>query len=162
MVVILAARIVPSKVDGQVITSGCLGMKPDSEVSVMTRWRRDNPERALDYQRKYESENREDINRKRRAYRKRNPNICRAQWLRQKCGVSLEWYDAKFDEQEGKCAICGAPSSSKQKRLAVDHCHTTGNNRGLLCFRCNTVLEKVESMPDFFERAVEYLKKYEV
>ena len=40
--------------------------------------------------------------------------------LRQKYGVGLDWYNAKFKEQGG-CAICG--DHGKTRRLNVDHDH---------------------------------------
>ena len=40
--------------------------------------------------------------------------------LRQKYGVGLDWYNAKFKEQDG-CAICG--DHGKTRRLNVDHDH---------------------------------------
>lgn len=39
------------------------------------------------------------------------------------------------------CALCGIPDDPSQHRsLAVDHDHTTGHVRGLLCAGCNTTL----------------------
>jgi hypothetical protein len=45
-----------------------------------------------------------------------------------------------FDRQEGKCAICLKPESHFSKKLAVDHRHSDGLVRGLLCFRDNKFL----------------------
>jgi hypothetical protein len=51
-------------------------------------------------------------------------------WLRRNYGMSLADYDAKLARQHGACAGCGR----KFKRpLCVDHCHTTGLLRSLLC-----------------------------
>jgi len=50
-------------------------------------------------------------------------------------GLSAEQYDALLARQGGRCAICRA--RPKSKRLAVDHDHSTGAVRGLLCSRCN-------------------------
>lgn len=41
------------------------------------------------------------------------------------------------DRQGTKCAICGKPESSFAKRLAVDHRHSDGLVRGLLCWHDN-------------------------
>ena len=51
--------------------------------------------------------------------------------------------------QNNKCAICGLPEqphkrTGKLKRLAVDHFWDSGEVRGLLCRRCNTLLGRVE------------------
>ena len=69
--------------------------------------------------------------------------------LKNSYGVSLEEYDELFKKQNGVCAVCKRPetathSSSKAiLRLAVDHNHTTGEVRGLLCRTCNTKLISV-------------------
>jgi Recombination endonuclease VII len=51
--------------------------------------------------------------------------------------------------QDNKCAICGQEEQPHKKtgrlrRLALDHDHSFGEVRGLLCRRCNTLLGKVE------------------
>jgi len=55
--------------------------------------------------------------------------------LKIRYGVTKEWFEDKMDQQEGVCAICGRPPS--EKRLHVDHNHTSGLPRGLLCVTCN-------------------------
>jgi hypothetical protein len=49
-------------------------------------------------------------------------------------GMSRADYDALLESQGGVCAICAKPS---KKTLCVDHCHSTGTIRGLLCRKCN-------------------------
>lgn len=46
--------------------------------------------------------------------------------------------------QAGACAMC----SASRGRLLVDHCHQTGQIRGLLCSSCNTA-EGLGSSPSF-------------
>jgi hypothetical protein len=50
------------------------------------------------------------------------------------------------------CAIC-----LKENDLNIDHCHTTGKIRGVLCTRCNTVLGMIKDNTDLLYRAAEYL-----
>lgn len=75
--------------------------------------------------------------------------------------ISIEQYDAMFEQQNNQCAICGDSAGYKGKRLAVDHNHETGEIRGLLCDRCNLVLGKVKDNPDLLAEMVAYLKSYE-
>jgi hypothetical protein len=56
--------------------------------------------------------------------------------------LTVELYNIVDDFQSHKCFICGEPA--KTKRLAVDHRHSDGLIRGLLCSRCNRVLGKIE------------------
>ena len=51
-------------------------------------------------------------------------------------GISLEQYNEMLKKQGSVCAICKEKCKSG-KNLAVDHCHTTGKIRGLLCSNCN-------------------------
>jgi hypothetical protein len=41
-----------------------------------------------------------------------------------------------FQRQNGKCAIC----CQTERKLVVDHNHTTNKVRGLLCNACNSVI----------------------
>jgi Recombination endonuclease VII len=54
--------------------------------------------------------------------------------LERRYGISRADYAALLARQGGVCAICGKPP---EKTLCVDHCHSTGRIRGLLCRKCN-------------------------
>lgn len=76
-----------------------------------------------------------------------------------KYGLPPGQYDAMFAAQGGVCALCGRPEKSRP--LAVDHCHTTGRIRGLLCTGCNTALGKFGDDPGRLIQAAAYLKLHE-
>lgn len=81
--------------------------------------------------------------------------------LKRTYGLTQQEYDQKLESQGGGCAICGDKFADSQDRnLNVDHCHTTGKIRGLLCSRCNLTLGKVEDRVDLLLSAIEYLKRY--
>jgi hypothetical protein len=61
--------------------------------------------------------------------------IQHASKLKLSYGMTPQQYDELLKLQGGVCAICQKKPTTR--RLAVDHCHTTGRIRGLLCFRCN-------------------------
>lgn len=79
----------------------------------------------------------------------------------EKFGITLEEYEIMLAKQEGKCCICKQHESSFQERLAVDHCHTTGKVRGLLCALCNKGLGMFSDNQKIMHRAIEYLNAYE-
>jgi hypothetical protein len=61
--------------------------------------------------------------------------------LKRKFGITIDQFDEMSAAQDHKCAICLFPAlRMPHKVLHVDHCHTTGVVRGLLCNRCNTML----------------------
>lgn len=53
------------------------------------------------------------------------------------------------------CDICGFPL----KRKCLDHDHSTGELRGVLCDDCNTGLGKFRDNPVILEEAIKYLEK---
>ncbi len=74
-------------------------------------------------------------------------------------GITIEYYQNLFEEQKGCCKICGRHQSEIKKRLAVDHCHDTGEIRGLLCNNCNTALELFKDNTENLDRAINYLNR---
>lgn len=79
--------------------------------------------------------------------------------LKHEFGLTLEAYDAMLAAQGGVCAICCKPESHRStKNLAVDHCHATGKIRGLLCYRCNTLIGYAKDSASTLRAAVIYLE----
>ena len=62
-------------------------------------------------------------------------------YMKNRYGLTLDQLDAMAHAQDGRCAIC---EETPQRRLVVDHCHTSGRVRGLLCHRCNVQLAPLE------------------
>lgn len=84
----------------------------------------------------------------------------RARNLHQKYGLSLSGFDAILSEQNGVCAICRRLQCNKRKNLDVDHCHRTGELRGLLCSNCNTGLGLMKDSVPLLQSAVVYLNSH--
>lgn len=81
-----------------------------------------------------------------------------------KLGCTIEQYEQLYTKQNGCCAICGTTIGHKSKnghsaRLAVDHCHTTGKIRGLLCGNCNRGIGCLGE--ENLQNAINYLKHAE-
>ena len=70
--------------------------------------------------------------------------------------LTQQRYDELLDEQGGCCGICGRERQAR-RRLAVDHDHTTGQVRGLLCSNCNVGLGLFQDSVDLLEQAIGYL-----
>ena len=63
-----------------------------------------------------------------------------------------------FREKQGTlCAICGGDKGLEA--LALDHCHSTGKLRGLLCRDCNLGLGNFKDSIEILHRAIEYLDR---
>lgn len=72
--------------------------------------------------------------------KKRYAAINKRARLKHKYNLTENQFNAQLEKQNHRCAIC-----DKKKRLVVDHCHISGNVRGLLCHSCNTHLGVVEN-----------------
>lgn len=105
---------------------------------------------------------------KRREYRERwlqkNPDAVerlrqydRDYQLRRSYGLTRVEYEQMLEQQDGKCAICGAECSTG-RRLAVDHDHITGQIRGLLCSNCNLGIGKFHDSVELLKEAIRYLE----
>lgn len=89
-------------------------------------------------------------------YQLKNPDKQLAVILK-KYKISLETYTSMLDGQNGKCKICGI---KPEKRLAVDHCHTTGKVRAMLCAHCNLAVGNVKEDPIIAANLLEYIKQF--
>jgi hypothetical protein len=87
-------------------------------------------EARREYNRAYYERNKTHIQAKNTAYYKKRQ---RDLGLRKRYGITEAEYDRRYADQNGRCLIC----ERQQHRLDVDHCHSTGKIRGLLCRRCN-------------------------
>ena len=78
-----------------------------------------------------------------------------------KFGVTMEKYNEMHAQQNGLCPICGRPETffarGRLFSLAIDHCHSTGKIRGLLCHDCNQALGLFRDNTQSLTNAIEYL-----
>lgn len=97
----------------------------------------------------------------------KHPEFQRRRHLIRKFGITPERYDEMLQEQGGVCAICKNPERRHGKTpgtpmsLAVDHCHTDGHVRDLLCFRCNSVIGAIEESREMLGAIGAYLDRWQ-
>jgi len=77
-----------------------------------------------------------------------------------KHNLTLKEYNQKLKEQNNKCAICGKHQDEFKKRLAIDHNHKTGDNRGLICHNCNLMLGLAYEDIQILQCGINYLIKW--
>jgi hypothetical protein len=74
-------------------------------------------------------------------------------YLRRNYGFTHDQYVEMYNSQNGQCSIC----NDYYPQLCMDHCHSTGRVRGLLCNPCNKGLGHFRDNPIFLKSAIDYL-----
>lgn len=131
----------------------CKETKPLSDYYKSTRKKDGYDSRcktcADSYKAKWSEGNSEHISLQRDEYR-----------LQKRYGITLDDYTDMLIKQDYSCAICGnSPEEGRNNtyKLSVDHCHTTGEVRGLLCQKCNTGLGLLGDSYESILKALNYL-----
>lgn len=95
-------------------------------------------------------------------WKKKNPEKTKASSrnaaLKRTYGISSKDYAEMLEAQGFSCALCQSKEPCGVGRFHVDHCHTTGKVRGLLCHYCNIGLGHFKESAALLERAIEYLR----
>lgn len=61
----------------------------------------------------------------------------------------------------GTCQMPGCGKKLEKRRSThIDHCHTSGKVRGVLCQRCNTVLGHIEKNLHLIQSMLDYIAKH--
>lgn len=123
-----------------------------------------NSEKAAESARKWSKNNPEKRNATKRSWNRKNPDKVAAHHRKANYGITDADFQALFLKQNGACDICGFvfPGERAGNRMLsphVDHCHTTGNIRGLLCHECNNLLARAKDSPGVLQSAIQYLLK---
>lgn len=117
----------------------------------MRAWNERNPEKRKKIEQKRRSKPGEKEKQKERV-------------LKLSYGLSLEEFNALLEAQNYVCAICKKPETAtahpgRKQWLAVDHDHTTGRVRGLLCSQCNRSLGGFQDSVMILKRAIDYMER---
>lgn len=80
--------------------------------------------------------------------------------LKHTYGITRDQYLVMFEEQKGCCAICNKHQLEFKKRLFVDHNHSTGEIRKLLCQACNMLIGACKENKENLAKAILYLEEH--
>lgn len=142
-------------------------------------YRQANKERIAEVDRAYRQANKERIAKRTRAYHQAHKEriaevhraYCRVNKERvadrqrsyqplkraSKYGLTPEDVERMRAQQDNTCPVCCAANPTD-----IDHDHTTGKVRGLLCRKCNSVLGFVDDNSEILRRAIAYLERHKV
>lgn len=141
-----------------------------------------DPERTLAYQREYRAKNRDRILAQRREMRSTPEAKARQReqnqrnyyghegmapgrvtnqdrHFRLKYGITLVQRDEMLAAQGG-CAICRVTEAPTKKGWVVDHCHSSGKVRGILCNACNVAIGHARDDAALLRKMADYLDIY--
>jgi Recombination endonuclease VII len=121
-----------------------LRLETKNKNAAKRKWEKENPELVA-------------LQRARVRIKRMNGSINRS--LNFHYDITLESYNRILIAQKEVCLICRNPNDTKSsKRLFVDHDHTAGSLRGLLCHRCNSGLGYFKDNHALIFRALSYLQ----
>lgn len=151
---------------------------PKKVAEINGKYRKAHPEKIKERARKYYKANSEKVKESSRKWVKANPKkakeifrrwgkahpermkeLVRKHTLKKLYGLTPAEYDRMFKAQGGVCAICGEPECT-QKNLPIDHNHTTGKTRELVCSRCNIAIGMIDDDPVKAQKMAAYLTKH--
>jgi len=99
---------------------------------------------------------------KKRVKENHDPVAYRNAELQRRYGITQQDYEVMIAEQNNQCAICNTTEPGGRHNrgyFVVDHCHTTGKVRKLLCNNCNTALGLVGDNTHILQSMIEYLQE---
>lgn len=139
--------------DGKYVRLAGLSRRRDDPAAYMRAWRSvpENEAKRKAYAREYYHRRKTDP-----AYKKMKLDSGKASRRKRKYGITKREYDVRVKEQKGLCAICRKPETN----LRVDHCHVSGDIRGLLCPTCNTGLGLFYDAPESLRAGAKYLETF--
>lgn len=135
---------------GNTLGKANIGRRKEGSVKIDAEyhreWRKKNPNSFVKSQKKYRESSHGKVAR-------------REGWLKRNFGISVKEYEEMLVKQNYRCAICGKHQSEMGKVFDVDHDHSTGKVRGLLCNSCNLAIGLLKDSCDLLIKALTYLKE---
>jgi hypothetical protein len=137
-----------------------------TNTEYMREWRARNKEKNAEYQKEYNKEYRkknvEKLNANNKKWREENKEqdalVMLKARLKRKYNLSIDEYKTLIESQNNSCKVCGTHAKNNLKgKLYIDHCHTTGKVRGLLCMKCNSALGLLNDDKALIQNLLDYL-----
>ena len=134
----------------------------------MAKWLKNHPEARERNRLKnaaWRAKDRAKYNQYQSEWKSKNLDKVRQYKWKARFGITSEQYTEMLISQGGVCAICEQEetaqhnTSNRVQKLAVDHCHSTGKIRGLLCQDCNRGISKFHDDTKRLGNAIKYLTR---
>lgn len=124
-----------------------------------------DPAESLKYRKEYYAKNQRRVRDRAWKWYHDNQHRAKNRQLKKKFDITYDDYVKMLTEQNGVCAICCKKETYKNRygtvrELSVDHNHTTGKVRGLLCARCNAAIGMLEEDVPRIHVLIRYLEHH--
>lgn len=128
-------------------------------------WKRKNRQKSRELARSYRKRHRSSL-RERYIERAKIHGVAMAEYRRRwnlakRYGITVEDFFDILEAQGGCCGICERHLPKGSRNAVVDHCHKTGQVRGVLCVSCNVALGKFKDSKEGLLKAIDYLERSE-
>lgn len=120
-------------------------------------WYRKNKIKKLKANKEWRQNNKIRVNELARKWSQKNKDKIRAARIKREHNITIEEYNSLLEKQNYVCAICKCQPT---RALDIDHNHSTGHNRGLLCNKCNKAIALFMENPAFMLEAINYLQTH--
>jgi hypothetical protein len=126
-------------------------------------WRRTHRPLVLAEKERYRQRHLERARQQVRAAHQKNGQVYRRRryfaLIEERYGLTEAQIQEQSQKQNHLCLLCHKKQKcGKRQRLYVDHDHTTGKFRGLLCFSCNSMLGFAKDNIEVLQEAIQYLQ----
>ena len=81
--------------------------------------------------------------------------------IKRKYKLTMETYNAVLEGQGHRCSICGYQFGQQRGDAYVDHCHSSGSVRAVLCRTCNSGIGQFKDKPELLREAANYLERHQ-
>lgn len=135
-------------------------VSPEHRKARLAAWNLAYLEKRRKVAREHRATNREAYRQYNNAWQKANPDKTKNAKLKHRLGITLVEYEAMLLGQGGRCAICHDDTPAHPRGWNVDHCHSTGKIRAILCTHCNRLLGGAKDNINTLLAAVEYLREH--
>jgi hypothetical protein len=92
----------------------------------------------------------------------KNKETSKDRYLKRTYGISESEYNSRLINQNNRCPLCNKEFSFNTfgpDSPVVDHCHTHGHVRGIICNECNRGLGYFRDNPEALRKAAKYLEE---
>lgn len=118
-----------------------------------------NKDRVSSRMKEYHAANRDRLLQQQREYKAKHKARLRGLRRQMETGFSPELFDVTVAFQDGKCGICAQDLGGlPPHHVHADHCHDTGEPRGVLCQNCNTSIGRLGDNIAGIKRVLAYLE----